>query len=230
MISLFLFCSNAYAFCIDRTPPSAPKNLKIYDSPYDSDGNITLVWDPATDGPCNTSAVAYYKIYRSDDGTNFVLIGITNSTSFDDFSSLPEGKYWYKVTAVDNVKDKPHEGEGIIESVIVGLAPSSPPQSGGGSGGSSGGYSTSSTQESQTQPSEEEVPEQPQIPESEGETLPPIEEIGEEKEEAITQAPTSSITGFFALLSNPVYALSFILGLIAVVILVLTLFISRRKK
>ncbi|MEM5844448.1 MAG: hypothetical protein QW841_04370, partial [Candidatus Aenigmatarchaeota archaeon] len=54
--------------------------------------------------------------------------------------------------------------------------------------------------------------------------------FSEERKEEKSSQGVSEITGFFALLSNPVYALSFILGLIAVIILVLTLFISRRKK
>jgi len=118
-----LLAGRAYAFCIDRDPPSAPSNLVIQDSPYDDDGNITLTWTAATDGPCNNSAVAYYKIYRSVDGVNFDLIGTSNSTSYDDFSSLPEGKYWYNVTAVDNVIDNPHEGPGVIATTTVKFNP-----------------------------------------------------------------------------------------------------------
>jgi hypothetical protein len=122
-IFFLLLAGRAYAFCIDRDPPSAPSNLVIQDSPYDDDGNITLTWTAATDGPCNNSAVAYYKIYRSVDGVNFDLIGTSNSTSYDDFSSLPEGKYWYNVAAVDNVIDNPHEGPGVIATTTVKFNP-----------------------------------------------------------------------------------------------------------
>jgi hypothetical protein len=122
-IFFLLLAGRAYAFCIDRDPPSAPSNLVIQDSPYDDDGNITLTWTAATDGPCNNSAVAYYKIYRSVDGVNFDLIGTSNSTTYDDFSSLPEGKYWYNVTAVDNVIDNPHEGPGVIATTTVKFNP-----------------------------------------------------------------------------------------------------------
>jgi hypothetical protein len=143
IFSLILLASNAHAFCIDRTAPSAPGNLVIHDSPYDADGNITLTWTAATDGPCPSSAVLYYKIYRSNDSVNFVLIGNTASTSFDDFSSLPEGKYYYRLTAVDNVIDNPHEGPPIEGSTIVGQAPPAPaPPSGGGGGGGGGGTPT----------------------------------------------------------------------------------------
>ena len=125
-IFFLLLANNVYAFCIDRDPPSAPSNLLIHDSPYDDDGNISLSWTAATDGPCENSAVAYYKIYRSDDGINFVLIGTSTSTNYDDFSSLSEGKYWYKVTAVDSVIDNPHEGPGVIATTTVKFNPFCP--------------------------------------------------------------------------------------------------------
>lgn len=139
LISLVLLTSSVYAFCIDRDPPSAPTNLVIHDSPYDGDGNITLTWTAATDGPCPSSAVAYYNISRSNDGGNFTLIGTnTTPTSFNDFSSLPEGKYWYRVAAVDNVMDNPHEGPAVEGSTTVGQIPpttTSTTPSGGGGGG-----------------------------------------------------------------------------------------------
>jgi hypothetical protein len=141
IFSFILLVSNVYAFCIDRTPPSVPGNLVIHDSPYDADGNMTLTWTAATDGPCPSSAVLYYKIYRSNDSVNFTLIGNTASVSFDDFSSLPNGKYYYRVTAVDNVIDNPHEGPAVEGSTTVGQAPA--PPSGGGGGTTSGGGSFS---------------------------------------------------------------------------------------
>lgn len=139
IISLILLVSNVYAFCIDKEPPSAPTNLEIHDSPYDGDGNITLTWTAATDGPCEVSAVAYYNIYRSNDSVNFTLIGNTILNAFDDFSSLPEGTYHYRVTAVDNVIDNPHEGPAVEGSTIVGQAPSPPPAPPAGGGGGGGG-------------------------------------------------------------------------------------------
>lgn len=52
----------------------------------------------------------------------------------------------------------------------------------------------------------------------------------EERKEEKSSQGVSGITGFFALISNPVYALGLILVIIAIVILVLTFFLSRRKK
>jgi hypothetical protein len=142
---VILLASKTYAFCIDRTAPSAPTNLVIHDSPYDGDGNITLTWTAATDGPCSSSAVAYYKIYRSNDSVNFFLRGTYPTTTFNDFSSLPEGKYYYHVTAVDNVIDHPHEGPPVEGSTTVGQAPSTPSGGGGGTTGGGGGSVTGGT-------------------------------------------------------------------------------------
>jgi len=50
----------------------------------------------------------------------------------------------------------------------------------------------------------------------------------ERKEEKTSEGVR--ITGLFALLSNPVYALTFILGIIAVIAIVLSIIFSRRKK
>jgi hypothetical protein len=50
----------------------------------------------------------------------------------------------------------------------------------------------------------------------------------ERKEEKTSEGVR--ITGLFALLSNPVYALAFILGIIAVIAIVLSIIFSRRKK
>jgi hypothetical protein len=145
-----ILSSSVYAFCIDRSAPSAPASLVIHDSPYDTDGNMTLTWAAAVDGPCESSAVSYYNIYRSNDSTNFSMIGNTTTTSFDDISSLAEGVYYYHVTAVDNVVDSPHEGPAASGSTTVGQAPETPaaPSGGSPSGGSlisSGGGVASST-------------------------------------------------------------------------------------
>jgi len=297
-----LLAGRAYAFCIDRDPPSAPSNLVIQDSPYDDDGNITLTWTAATDGPCNNSAVAYYKIYRSVDGVNFDLIGTSNSTSYDDFSSLPEGKYWYNVTAVDNVIDNPHEGPGAIATTTVKFNPfcsdgtrydtcsgtkpkycdngtlvdrcdicGCPPgqscradgicytPSGGGGGGflptttttgAAGGSTEETTQTNQTGTQQQQCQERWVCSEwsecingVQTRTCRDENNCGTNNNEPFTSQPCSPeerkeektsegvrITGLFALLSNPVYALTFILGIIAVIAIVLSIIFSRRKK
>jgi len=228
-----LISSSAKAFCIDRTPPSAPSNLIIHDSPYDLDGNITLTWSPATDGPCNNSAVAYYKIYRSEDGENFALIGTSNSTSFEDLSSLPEGTYWYRVTAVDNVVDNPHEGPWVEGSTIVTYSPptttTTQPQqtttttsAGGGGGGAvtGGGFILPTTT---TQPTPTTT--QPAQPTEQQTTTTQPEAAIEEIPTTTTLPPSNLITGFVALIAgNTAYQL-----LIALAVLALLLFIFRHR-
>jgi hypothetical protein len=130
--------ASAADICIDNIPPSAPSSLVIADSPYDADGNILLSWAAATDLP-ECSGIDHYNIYRSDNGADFTLIGESYTLSFDDMSSLPEGTYYYRVTAVDKVKFMPHEGPAVEGSATVGQAPPSPPSGGGGSSDSSGG-------------------------------------------------------------------------------------------
>ncbi|MEM5853762.1 MAG: fibronectin type III domain-containing protein [Candidatus Aenigmatarchaeota archaeon] len=230
LLFFLLISSSAKAFCIDRTPPSAPSDLVIHDSPYDLDGNITLTWSPATDGPCNNSAVAYYKIYRSEDGENFTLIGTSNSTSFEDFSSLPEGTYWYRVTAVDNVVDNPHEGPWVEGSTIVTYSPptttTTQPQqtttttSAGGGGGGMGGFilpqPTTTTQPAPTTTQPIQPTEQPTT------TTQPVQAP---EETTTTLPPGNLITGFVALVAeNAAYQL-----LIALAVIALLLFIFRRR-
>jgi len=229
-----LISSSAKAFCIDRTPPSAPSNLIIHDSPYDLDGNITLTWSPATDGPCNNSAVAYYKIYRSEDGENFTLIGTSNSTTFEDLSSLPEGTYWYRVTAVDNVVDNPHEGPWVEGSTIVTYSPptttttqpqqatTTTMQAGGGGGGAvtGGGFILPTTT---TQPAPTTT--QPAQPTEQQTTTTQPEAAIEEIPTTTTLPPSNLITGFVALIAgNTAYQL-----LIALAVLALLLFIFRHR-
>jgi hypothetical protein len=52
----------------------------------------------------------------------------------------------------------------------------------------------------------------------------------EERKEEKSSEGVSGITGFFALLSNPVYALAFALGVIAIIAIVLSIIFSRRRK
>jgi len=127
---------SATEICIDKIPPSAPSNLIIISSPYDADGNISLSWTAATDEP-DCSGIDHYNVYRSDDDIDFVKIGESETTDFNDFSSLPEGTYYYRVTAVDKVKFMPHEGPAIEGSTNVGQAPTTTTirRTGGGGGG-----------------------------------------------------------------------------------------------
>jgi hypothetical protein len=153
-IALFLILMplvSAEEICIDKIPPSAPSNLMITDSPYDADGNISLSWTAATDEP-DCSGIDHYNIYRSNDGIGFVKIGESETTDFNDFSSLSEGTYYYRVTAVDKVKFLPHEGPAVEGSTIVGQAPTTTiatttivSHGGGGGGGGSGVTTTVQT-------------------------------------------------------------------------------------
>jgi hypothetical protein len=129
--------------CIDKISPSAPSSLVIADSPYDSDGNIKLSWTAATDQPECSSGIDHYKIYRGiksgfPTGEDS-YIGSTSDLSFYDSSSLPEGYYCYKVTAVDKVEFAPNEGPAVEGCVTVGKSPQQPSNNGGSSTGSNSG-------------------------------------------------------------------------------------------
>ncbi|MEM7825741.1 MAG: hypothetical protein QW412_02695 [Candidatus Aenigmatarchaeota archaeon] len=52
----------------------------------------------------------------------------------------------------------------------------------------------------------------------------------EERREEKSSQIVSEITGFFALLSNPVYALSFVLIMIIILVMILTFILSKRRK
>ena len=85
----------------------------------------------------------HYNIYRSSDGVNFALIGATKNLGYSDFSSLTAGKYYYRITAVDNVAISPHEGPAAEAATTVGYAPEeSAPTGGIITGGGGGSYIT----------------------------------------------------------------------------------------
>ncbi len=77
----------------DNPPVQAPTGLTAHG--YDS--HVDLVWDDITD-----SAVEYIMVYRSDDGMNFVPIGIQNPT-FNRFTTpVNEHKTTYfRITSVN---------------------------------------------------------------------------------------------------------------------------------
>ena len=73
----------------DDQPPTTPARLAVTDL---STSQLTLTWDRATDN----AAVAGYKIYRDD-----ILLGFSQTNSFEDKSVEPAAEYAYNVSAYD---------------------------------------------------------------------------------------------------------------------------------
>jgi len=73
----------------DTTPPTVPAQLSIQKI---TSNQITLTWEPSTDNVI----VLGYNIYRDD-----VLIGSSDTTSFEDNTVVNCSSYYYTVTAYD---------------------------------------------------------------------------------------------------------------------------------
>lgn len=87
----------------DRTPPSAPGNLRVQSLSFSS---ITLEWNASTDNV----AVASYRITR-----NGAQIGTTSAsvTNFTDGSIAPPGTYTYRVAAIDTSGNRGVSSNGV---------------------------------------------------------------------------------------------------------------------
>jgi fibronectin type 3 domain-containing protein len=57
---------------------------------------VALDWDDNAAG----ENITEYKVYRSDDGSNFVEIGTSPTSDYLD-ANVAAGKYWYRVTALN---------------------------------------------------------------------------------------------------------------------------------
>ena len=89
---------------IDNHNPPPPTGLAIYDNP-DHDGNITISWTAPTGS--YSSDIVKYNIYRSitpdfnlTSGNLVKSVPVTKTSTTE---TLPDGTYYYKVTAVDEV-------------------------------------------------------------------------------------------------------------------------------
>ena len=79
----------------DQMKPSAPGELRLNDAP--TSANVTLTWTAATDN----IAVVAYKVWRSMDGAEPVLLATTEQLSFSDDNLLAETTFVYTVSALD---------------------------------------------------------------------------------------------------------------------------------
>jgi PGF-pre-PGF domain-containing protein len=88
---------------VDNVAPINPAYLNISDWPTDADGIVNLSWSASA-----STDVAQYNIYRSNVGgfvpTSGLLIGYTDGATLS-FIDVPasDGKWYWKVTAVDDV-------------------------------------------------------------------------------------------------------------------------------
>ncbi|HOJ11922.1 MAG TPA: hypothetical protein PK733_15210, partial [Clostridiales bacterium] len=86
---------------IDNTRPEPPTNLTA----EEEIGKIILSWDASTSSDLKTSS--QYKLYRSTKaGGNYVLIGTTSNTRYEN-TTVSEGvTYYYVVTAIDKAENE----------------------------------------------------------------------------------------------------------------------------
>ena len=129
--SLLINFAAAQSFCVDFDAPSAPSNLIL----TESNGNIQLSWDAATDIP-DCSGISHYDIYRGFNGGNLNWIANTPNTNYLDEGNFPGGTYTYIIHAWDLVGH--WEGDGVLNTITIGISPS--PVSPGGGGGRSSSY------------------------------------------------------------------------------------------
>ena len=89
--------SNTLTVIYDTTPPHTPSGLTVRmptKLPH-------LTWDAAQDDDSGASGLDHYKIYR-----DWLLVGQTPTTSFDDSSVPDDGSFGYSVTAVDRARQR----------------------------------------------------------------------------------------------------------------------------
>jgi len=94
----------------------------------DNDGNVQLSWSAPTD-----TDIAYYNIYRGtspevplDLAHRISTLGNVTGTTYQDASWLPNGPYFYVVTAVDNTEHESATSNEVNTTVLDSIAPNSP--------------------------------------------------------------------------------------------------------
>ncbi len=79
---------------------SPPTNIRVYDTPNDAGGSLTVEWEVAED-----SMVRGYELYRSEQpDTEFSMVGYVGrgTMRFRDVGNITDGvNYYYKVRGVD---------------------------------------------------------------------------------------------------------------------------------
>ena len=110
-------------FVQDTTPPQTPSNFQVKNTPNPTE--LELTWTPNTEPD-----LAYYTIYMSIDGVNYFFESqvIPPSCSYTDSGLLPGFRYYYQITASDDipnesprssvsmgVPDIDTDGDGIID-------------------------------------------------------------------------------------------------------------------
>lgn len=98
----------------DRTPPSAPLNLRTVSI---SDTTISLAWDTATDN----IGVTQYEIYR--DG---ILVGNTYSTTFASGGLLQQSSYQFYVRAKDAAGNSSKNSNVLTVTTLTALPTATP--------------------------------------------------------------------------------------------------------
>jgi fibronectin type 3 domain-containing protein len=104
-----------------------PPTVNVLPS-LDNDGNVELSWRDPTD-----TDIAYYNIYRgispdfpTDLAHRISIPGNVTGTTFQDASWLPNGQYFYGVTAVDNTGHESAKSNVINTTVLDSTAPGNP--------------------------------------------------------------------------------------------------------
>lgn len=87
--------AGGFATRVDSDPPTAVGPLSVIDL---LNGTLRLSWAPATDNV----AVAFYRVYRSEDGATFAPHAEVRAPTFDDANLPYEKQFVYQVVAVDH--------------------------------------------------------------------------------------------------------------------------------
>lgn len=101
---------------IDNSTPTAPTSLFVRDTPYDTDGTVTLEWTKSV-----SDDVIAYNIYRGQ-GSGFAitagnLVKNVSSTANTTTETLPGGRYYWVITAVDNVMYESSAGNEVSTNI-----------------------------------------------------------------------------------------------------------------
>ncbi|MCX6811292.1 MAG: lamin tail domain-containing protein [Candidatus Berkelbacteria bacterium] len=115
----------------DVSAPSAIEDLTVSEKPYDTDGQLHLIWSASADN-LGGSGVEKYEVYRVTSSTTVLAGWVLHDeavTSYNFTDNFYGDSVWveYYVLVVDKVNNKTSAGDSGIDSTIVDtVAPAAP--------------------------------------------------------------------------------------------------------
>ena len=102
--------TGSIALSVDSTPPATPKNIqKIIGV-----GFVFLRWDAVLDAD-------HYEIWRT--GSDFKLIGVTDSNYFKDETATAGKNYTYQIIAIDEIGNRSKPAQVSVTTSLIIIAP-----------------------------------------------------------------------------------------------------------